>query len=676
MEMVNTNTMRFADDRRQLGSGTSFTVTPFGDDWPMAATGLTLDGDGVNLVEVFKRLYFHLYSNSSASRAERIIEDLSLLLLVKLADELAGGTDTCARFLDGRLDDRALLDHFKEASPGLFDESASFNLDAPSLRRALADLAPVSLAHAPAHVLGDAFQAIMGPRLRGERGQFFTPRSLVRVMVEVLDPRPGQAVLDPACGTAGFLREAYSYVEEKYGADGATALALVGIDKDYDLTRLASALLQISTRGHARVLNFNSLDVREWQRVGEDATAFDVILTNPPFGAKIGITDPEILATFAFGHQWLSPKNGSQWVPSPALQGTQDPQTLFLDLCVGRLKPGGKLGIVLPEGLFGNKRTGYIWDYLRSKGTIIALLDCPRTAFQPGTDTKTNVLFFERHAERGSGSRARTRIAVALTCGHDRRGREIRSDGTRHPNDLDEIGPDFHYNGQAKYWQEVELTNPYYLVPRYYEPTAAQTEQERRLIDGAERSTVRELEAGKVLSVRKGHEPGSDAYGTGDIPFVRTSDISNYEVRADPTKALSHEIYDQYARQQRLTPGDILVVADGRYRIGAAAILTENNYRCVVQSHLRILACEETAALDPYELLFALSLPSVRRRMRDLVFIQSTLGTLGNRILELEIPLLHGDGPWRSTVDRFRQILQDRDRLLADLAASGTEVEL
>jgi type I restriction enzyme M protein len=89
------------------------------------------------------------------------------------------------------------------------------------------------------------------------------------------------------------------------------------------------------------------------------------------------------------------------------------------------------------------------------------------------------------------------------------------------------------------------------------------------------------------------------------------------------------------------------------------------------------LSAPRPLELDPYELLFALSLPSVRLRMRDLVFVQSTLGTLGNRIGELSLPILHGDGPWRARVDAFRESLRGRDRLLSQLKAmSGPAYEL
>ena len=75
----------------------------------------------------------------------------------------------------------------------------------------------------------------------------------------------------------------------------------------------------------------------------------------------------------------------------------------------------------------------------------------------------------------------------------------------------------------------------------------------------------------------------------------------------------------------------------------------------------------QPSQLDPYALLFALSLPSVRLRIRDLVFIQSTLGTLGKRLLGLKIPILRGDGPWRRRLNRFRELLVKRDALLAEL---------
>jgi type I restriction enzyme M protein len=215
------------------------------------------------------------------------------------------------------------------------------------------------------------------------------------------------------------------------------------------------------------------------------------------------------------------------------------------------------------------------------------------------------------------------------------------------------------------------------MVPRYYVEEKPLTAQEAELTAKSDASTLGGLVSDGVIAIRKGHEVGSHSYGTGDVPFIRTSDLSNFEISVDPTKSVADEVYQEYSRQQSLRPGDVLLVVDGRYRIGTTAILTESNFRCVVQSHLRIISVKRPEVIDPYELLFALNLPSVKLRIRDLVFVQSTLGTLGSRLLELRIPILHGNGPWKERVDQFRKTLLERDRLLAELRTlSGPAYEL
>jgi type I restriction enzyme M protein len=643
-----------------------------------------LDFEGTqqhNLPETFKRIYYHLYTNSKASRAELIIEDLSLLLLSKLSAEMNGGKPVLSSYLDGKgTANELLLPMLRGAFPELLDAKQMFALGDASLRMALSELAQLDLSHAPAHGLGEAFQALMGPRLRGERGQFFTPKSLVRAMVEIVDPKPDESVADPACGTGGFLAETQIYQLRKYPGRELSG-KLVGVDKDTGLARLAGALLKILSHGRAHVYNFNSLCLPEWEQHADASIigSYDVIVTNPPFGSKIGLKDETILGDFDFGRVWTQDKLRGTWVQTGGICSSEDPQILFLELCVRALKPGGRLGIVLPEGVFGNKQTSYVWDWLEKRGNITALLDCPRTTFQPGTDTKTNVLFFTRGTKGGGeGSKPPTRVAVALHCGHDRRGRSHLSNGEQQLDDFPAIAKAFQQGtGAGERWRSTVLHGQRYLVPRYYYDQDEVGAAEIEITRGARFATLGELVREGLISLRKGHEVGSDAYGTGEIPFVRTSDLSNFEISTDPTKAVSETIYEEFAPQQKLRVGDVLIVNDGRYRIGTTALLTEHNARCVVQSHLRIVSTLKPGRLDPYELLFALNLPSVKLRTRSLVFIQSTLGTLGNRLLQLRIPVLHGDGPWASRVARFRDTLQRRSSLLADLQAmSGPEYEI
>ena len=623
----------------------------------------------------FKRLYYELYSNSKASRAERIIEDLSKLLLCKLICEQAQTTQLLQEFVAGRGSANAtLLPILTKAFPVLISENDAFSIGDDAVRRGLAEILPYNLHEAPAHIVGDAFQALMGPRLRGDKGQFFTPRNLVRAMVEVLDP-PGDAkIVDPACGTGGFLAEVHAYQKRKETAPLKDTL--IGIDKDRDMWRLASAFLAITTQGRATVLNKDSLDLRDLRNLPSSLSPFDAdfVLTNPPFGARIGVRKSDILQQFALGHLWSFYPTSRCWKRNEALRGSQDPQVLFIELCVELLRPGGKLGIVLPEGIFGNRQCGYIWDYLRSMGRILALIDCTRTTFQPSTDTKTNVLFFERR--RGSSSvitddQQKVWIAVAVNCGHDRRGRVTNSAGEPYADDFGRIGHEFRQREQIKgVWSQAAITQRYYLVPRYYEQLDAAA-----LIDflpgwsSSKILSIQEMSKRGYLVIRKGDEVGAEAYGSGDIPFVRTSDISNWEISVDTTKSISEEIYKKYASPQNLHPNDILLVVDGRYRIGRAAILQEHNYRCVVQSHFRIITVTEKAPFSAYEFAYLLSTPFVQRQIRNLIFIQSTLGSLGRRLGELRIPLPSPSSEWQQRVEDFKTCIQERARLLDSLTA-------
>lgn len=624
----------------------------------MTMKTMTKTKTGVNYSELFKKIYYHLYSNSNTSRAEKIIADLGSLILVKVACEKIDPTLIEKYLRSDEPANKVLLPIIKEVFPSLIEHDDKFSLDEVSIKYALKEMEPISLIDAPAHILGDAFQALIGPKLRGDKGQFFTPKNLVKAMIEISMPGNNAKIVDPACGTGGFLIETARYLSTK---DIKCAPSLVGIDKDKDLAHLAGAILSTFHGSDSGVLNRNSLDLSGLKKLPNNLTPMnaDFVLTNPPFGSNIKIDDKNILSQYKLGHKWK--QNGDSWVITKELRDSQDPQVLFLELCLELLKDNGKLAIVLPEGIFGNKNYGYIWDYLRTQGNVIALLDCPRTTFQPGTDVKTNVLFFEKTANI---SDVNVNIAVAYHCGHDRRGRAFRVDGTPFEDDLLPIAKDYFKPANLqKFWQAVNSDNmdSYYLVPRYYD---------RRFIDSKSyknQITIGDMVKQGYIKISKGHEPGAEAYGTGSIPFVRTSDISNYEISMDPNKAVSDDIYEKFAPMQKLKIGDILMVADGRYRIGRTAILQEHNYKCVVQSHIKIISTTDKSPLTSMELLYLLNLPEVQAQVRNLIFVQSTIGTIGNRIMQITLPIPDRDAMWQKTIEEFKSLIEGRAKLLNKL---------
>lgn len=625
-----------------------------------------------NTEQRFRELYYHLYSNSNSSRSERIIADLSKLILVSISYSRGDMRSEVSLFINGNgTANTLLMPALASLFPDVINDGETFSLDDNGLRHSLKCLQEIDLVSSPSHTFGDAFQALMGPRLRGEKGQFFTPRSVVRAMVQILAPKNQMRVIDPACGTGGFL----SAVLDLWKRDD-TRGTVVGVDKDGDMSLLASALSSVhSGTGEVIIHNANSLSISVLEQKGVLMGTFDRVFTNPPFGAKIGVTDPALLKDYDLGHMWDRYGKVGSWFKNDLVRSTQDPQVLFIELCVRLLKQDGKMAIVLPEGIFGNNGAGYIWDYLRHNGTIDALIDCPRTTFQPGTDTKTNILIFTKTRERITDKKCW--VAVAYTCGHDKRGKSLKADGKSVSDDFSRIADDWNRPDKERLiWNQASITDPYYMVPRYYDQKLSDDVAQDAARLNADVVTLGELSEAGLISLRKGHEVGSDCYGSGEIPFVRTSDIHNFEVSHDPTNCVSEEIYAKYRDQQKLKDGDILMVVDGRYKIGRCAILNETNTKCVVQSHIRILSLTHKAKFPSIAMLYGLSLPSVQKEIRRLVFIQSTLGGLGSRILEIRLPDPRGYASWGSGVERFREAIVARAQHASYLQSYGHEVEL
>lgn len=603
----------------------------------------------VDYTAIFKKMYYYLYSNSNSSRAEKLLDDVTKLVLYSYV--VTTNKNAVVSFNASEI-----YQTLKKQFANTAYQPSTFGMDETSISQLLPYLLTLDLAHAPAHIVGEAVQSIIGPRIRGDKGQFFTPESLVECMVDIVGVKDGETVVDPACGTGGFLSCAQSMARKH-----RTKIKFVGSDKDRDMANLAFAVMQIEASDASDMNCCNSLEFYlENNPLHRYIGSSDVVLTNPPFGAKIGITDKGILSNYAFGHVWTVSRRDGGWRQTKNIAKKQDPQILFLELAVRLLRPGGRMGIVLPEGLFYSKSLGYIWQYLRENGRIVCLIDCPRNTFQPSTDTKTNVLIYEKAPSEEDDV---IWFAQAKTCGHDRRGRTLMSDGSPIPDDFRIIGEAWSMRKDKKTpWISSELDEGLY-VPRYYvnkKPDAASNQDMISLGELIERG---------LLSIRSGHEVGSEAYGTGDIPYVRTSDINNFEISTDPTKSVSEEIYERFRKQENLQPGDILFIADGRYRIGKTAIITSYNARCVVQSHIDILTLKANAPVTPFELLFLLNSKEVQSQINNLVFVSSTLGTIGNRIREIRIPIPSRTHEWKKTISDFERLLISRGEMLAVLKA-------
>jgi type I restriction enzyme M protein len=177
------------------------------------------------------------------------------------------------------------------------------------------------------------------------------------------------------------------------------------------------------------------------------------------------------------------------------------------------------------------------------------------------------------------------------------------------------------------------------LLPKYYNPDI-ENELNSYIESGKyEIKTIRDLEKEKIINVCRGNEVGSENYGTGDIPFVRTSEVSNWEITTDCTHCLSEDIYELYKEKQNVEPEDILVVNDGTYLMGRTAMITEADTKIVFQSHFRRIKVTNKKKMSPHLLLALLGLEIVQKQIESKSFRQGTISTLGNRLLEVKIPI-------------------------------------
>lgn len=209
-----------------------------------------------------------------------------------------------------------------------------------------------------------------------------------------------------------------------------------------------------------------------------------------------------------------------------------------------------------------------------------------------------------------------------------------------------------------KYWIQSDKIRGRVYIPKYYNPeidarldALAKTHDCRAISDLMEQG---------LLSAATGDEIGKHAYGTGDIPFVRTSDISNWEIKAAPKQGVSDEIFEEYAKGQDVQEGDILIVRDGTYLIGTNCFVTRIDKQLLYQSHLLKIRVNDKAAIDPHILFLALNCRVVQRQIRSFQFTADIIDTIGARFFDTILPIPKSPEVRQSLAQRAELALKSR----------------
>ena len=648
----------------------------------------------INLKATFRDIRNHLAGMTTGiTRDETLAQEIINLLFCKIYDEVytdpnvqvkfRAGVDEPSDLIKQRINELFEKDVKKEFSD-VFDDKDTITLDKDSIRYVVGELQNYCITEAKREAIGDAFEVFIGPALRGAEGQFFTPRNVVQMIIEILQPSPREYIIDPACGTGGFLIVALEHIWKKIEDEGkrknwsseilvsqkrdVASKFLRGIDKDSFLAKVTKAYMAIVGDGRGGVFCENSLkNPNEWSNSAQEKIVlnnFDIVITNPPHGSKIPIKGEKILEQYQLARVWKRDRTTGEWYITNKIKDKQSPQVLFIERCLQLLRPGGRLAIILPESLFGNPSHGYVVTFLKKNTRIFGIVSMPEELFQPHTHNKTCVLFVEKEAQKSNDT---IFMSIVKWCGHDSRGNTIPYDeipsvashfyslyavgADKKPRDYDRLG----------FITNISAIENNVLIPKYYNPEIEQELQ--KLSKTHDLITVQNLLDNKVISIGTGVEIGKLAYGTGPIPFIRTSDISNWELKIDPKHGVSEHVYEQFRRKAGVKENDILLVRDGTYLIGTSCMITKYDTKILFQSHIYRIRVLKYEIYSPYLLLAILNAPIVKKQIRAKQFTQDIIDTLGGRITDIVLPIPKDKIQMEKIVEETKRIVTERAEL-------------
>lgn len=343
-----------------------------------------------------------------------------------------------------------LFHHACQEWQGIFNPNENIELMKRHLQVCVGRIEGVRLMGSNLRIMDDAFEYLLPTEAKKKKGQFFTPRHVVEMCVRMLNPTCKEYVMDPACGSGGFLLHAMDWC---YPADDNdkrelrkhkyAAKYLWGIDFEQRAAKTSRALMLIAGDGHTNIFgpDVSSLDPKTWYETGSgqglmsglrqakltitpipenetlkdddkawdyfDELKFDVILANPPFAGEM--KDRKMLAHYELAKPALKRAGDDK-------QPKEERDVLFIERILKMLKPGGRAAIVLPQGKFNNSSLAFIREWILKKARLLAVVGLHPNTFKPHTGTKTSVLFVQKYTQQQLADIAKIHDQVATAC--------------------------------------------------------------------------------------------------------------------------------------------------------------------------------------------------------------------------------------------------------------------
>lgn len=555
-------------------------------------------------------------------------------------------------------------ERFKDIYTDEDDKRLRFNDS--TIAQCVDDLAPLKLLDLGPSVVSVAFQVLRSAALKQEEGQYFTPQPVIEAAVRHVGVRADDLILDPACGTGGFLVECMMEMRrnvEKSNGDKGTISgwaqkALYGIDKDAIAIKLTKAVMQILGDGSAHCARGDSVLTNRWVADYQHLLTefqngrFTLIFTNPPFGAPLTVKRSDAAAA------------GLSIIDNIPDEKIELGLAMF-DRCHQLLADGGKLCIVLPETYFFSPSFKFVREWCDRRFKPLTVINIPMDAFQGFCRAKTNLYVFEKRpgalvsgcsgdpvAQLETAKSEEVLFMNPRTCGIYKNG------GTRfkvdeHGQRTAEIDNEMlehvlaHKGGNplagSVYIPLAATLKKDVLVPAYYDPRWGVAFDNLLVTIGCGETTLGELLGAGLIEIRSGHgSPGNDQR-VGNVPYVKVSDIRSLRINTNPTNMIPVKLAEKLwkSKSSGLKAWDLITPNRASSNIGEFAVLLPGEENIVLTREVFVVRVTDKGQklLDPHFLLWAFSLKAVRDQWRRIALMQTNREDVGNRHLEIRLPM-------------------------------------
>jgi len=544
-------------------------------------------------------------------------------------------------------------------------------------------LAPLKLLEAGADTVSIAFQVLRSAALKQEEGQYFTPTPVIKSAIKLMDISLDDIIIDPACGTGGFLIQCLVELKAKYPKQDKEVsrwaqLHLFGIDKDAIGIKLTKAIMQILDDGSAHCVRGDSILTHLWQTKYPHLLSnqfkngrFSKIFTNPPFGAPLKVKHAD------------AKKAGLS-----ILDYLDSPKDIELGLamfnrCHDLLKVGGRMCIVLPETYFFSPSYQYVRNWTKNRLKPICIANVPMEAFQGFCRAKTNLYVFEKIDPTNREDDLTVDIVCFLnpqTCGIYKNGStryKVNASGQRTEEEDNELmdAAEAYCKGICPI--AVNLSTVYernVVVPRYFDKKYNHAfECLKRKWDFSE-ITIGDLIDNNLILILGGHGSPSNDLRNGTIPYIKVSDIRNLRINVNPTNLVPFELAKRFWKssdgKSTLQSWDLISPNRASSNIGEFSIIIPGEEQIVLTKEVYVLRIQKNdLGYDPFYMLWALSLQAVRNQWQRITLMQTNREDVGERYREIRIPV-PVDMSWAKAVSEpfrkyFTTLAESKRRFIA-----------